>query len=333
MPQINPQEMKSRIMQIRKRRDLPDKTDFFKLLSQVMHVYKNEDPAIRPKDKNGFSGGLINLKNRETILIPDLHARYNFLLSLFFWESSPGNTVLDRLASDDIQVLSVGDIFHSEGHQRNRWKAALKEFSDGYKKAENMKAEMVDCFNTIEMIILAKLAFPDNFHIIKGNHENIANERGNGNFPFGKYAYEGQMVLDFVIKFLGEDFLRAYYQYEKEFPVFVTGPNFLVSHSEPEKFFTREEMINYRDNQELIKGLTWTDNGKSEPGTVRKMLDYYLPGIENSFYFGGHRPVPDSYNLRAEGKYVQFHNPSHYNIVRIKGDINLDRDIFEIPAY
>jgi hypothetical protein len=84
----------------------------------------------------------------------------------------------------------------------------------------------------------------------------------------------------------------------------------------------------------VVYGLTWTDNDSAEEGSVKRMLDHYLGdgASEWGYYFGGHRPVSGSYNLRAGGRFVQIHDPDRAVIVHIpaSGAIDLDRDFREI---
>ena len=64
------------------------------------------------------------------------------------------------------------------------------------------------------------------------------------------------------------------------------------------------------------------------------MLDYFIEKEKSpqSYYFGGHRAVTETHNLRADGKYVQIHNPNKFIIAMIEPEreINLEEDIFEI---
>ena len=98
--------------------------------------------------------------------------------------------------------------------------------------------------------------------------------------------------------------------------------------------FNKDEIIEYRNNPQVTEGLTWTANDASLPGSVDNMIgtfiDESLQG--RSFYFGGHRPIRGNYNLRANGRYIQIHNPDKFQMALIDTgrDIDPDRDIFEI---
>jgi hypothetical protein len=185
----------------------------------------------------------------------------------------------------------------------------------------------------MEMVMRLKNECPQNFHFLKGNHENVTNEDGNGNHPYSKYAIEGEMVASYLERFYGPDFINHYYQFERNLPLLAVGENFLASHAEPAGPYYREEIINYRTNPAVVEGLTWTDNDAAEQGSVAFLLAEYLgPDLGHSYYFGGHRPVVSLYDKRADRKYIQIHNPDKFIIAIIDPlkDINVDEDVIEI---
>jgi hypothetical protein len=242
-----------------------------------------------------------------------------------------GSRVLDRLAEGSIQVVCVGDGFHAEGRAAARWEEALEEFRNGYRRHEAMDAEMQESLGLMEMVMELKIAHPRYFHFLKGNHENITNEQGEGNFPFMKFANEGLMVLVYVRSFFGEDVLQAHASFEKRLPLLAVGRNFLVSHAEPAGYFSREDLLEYRERPEVVYGLTWTDNGEAEDGSVDEMLTGYLgeEQAQRAYYFGGHRPVRGRFAARAGGRYLQIHNPESYvaAVLPGEGEIDPERDI------
>ena len=333
--------LKKKLIDVYKRKLFLKTQEYIELLNQVNEILENENENIRPYSNSGAEnekpGGIVVLKkNISTIIVPDLHARYGFFLNILLSHANneDGRTNLERLLGDSLQIVCVGDGLHAEGRSFLRWQKAFKEFSNNYKKHHHMDEEMKEGLKVMEMVMLVKKTFPDNFHFLKGNHENISNERGGGNYPFRKFAYEGAMVLDYVLNFFGKSFLDAYYRFEKNLPLFAIGDNFLISHAEPKTFFQKDEILNYRDNPFVTEGFTWTDNGESEPGSVQMMLRHYLgkEELNGSFYFGGHRIISEDYNMRAGGCYIQIHNPKKQMIVQIpaQGNIDLDRDIIEL---
>jgi len=315
----------------------PEKENLLQLLHRINNTLIRENRAIRPCDSFELPGGLVNLKRyTDTIIVPDLHARIDFFLAIMFERDSSGTCNLQKMAQDRLQVLCLGDGIHGENRVAGRWKSALDEYLIDYEEHDSIDEEMAEGLGLMEMVMEVKCEFPDNFHFLKGNHENILNAEGDGNHPFMKYACEGLMIEYYFRKFYGEEILNQYSRFEKNLPVFAAGENFLASHAEPLNFFTRESIIEYRDNPHIIEGLTWTNDGAADRESVSLMLKHFIEEkhVANAFYFGGHRPVSGMYNLRAEGKYIQIHNPDRFIVAKIKSatEIDLYKDIVEIKG-
>lgn len=325
----------SNILSIYKRRSPPSNGKYLPILKKTNEVLDAENKTLRPYDKKGRPGGVIYLKsNIPTIIVPDLHARIDFLVNLLGYCDNSGNSVLQKLSFNQVQIVCVGDGFHSEIYTKDRWKAAYEEFVDGFKKHRNMDKEMNFSLGLMEIVQLLKISFPQNFHFLKGNHENITNQNSGGNIPFRKYAYESMMVYEYIKKYYSPEFIDLFHSFEQKMPLLAVGRNFCISHAEPKSFYNSKSVIDYREHPEVVKGLTWTSDGEAEEGSVKKMLAHYLAGdVQNeSFYFGGHRIIKEMYRFRADGKYVQIHNPAKFIIVRIKnkGSINPVEDVFEL---
>ncbi len=303
-------ELRCVLQNLHERSSLPEPDVLAEILDAALSTLSDENPAIRPRDHLGRPGGLLLLNpDITTVLVPDLHARTGYIAGLMDMVIN-GESVLDSLSAGRLQVLCVGDGFHSEARAARRWKAAWREYQTGFRVHRAMDEEMREGLALMAMVMLLKISVPDRFHFLKGNHENVANVEENGNRPFGKYAMEGQMVRDWFLMFLGSDMLDRWAQFENNLPLLAVGDRFLVSHAEPRRSYSREEMIEYRGNDELIFDFTWTGNDESEEGSVAEMLDIYLgPDAPGALYFGGHRPVKKLYHTRAGGRYVQIHNP------------------------
>ncbi len=295
----------------------------FTHLSRVIEILKNENENIRPRDDEGNPGGLIKLKNDiPTLIISDLHSRRDYLINALFDQRQRKLTNLTLMSENKLQIVCLGDGMHSEQRGAMRWKQAFNEFQNGFEDSPAMDEEMMESFSTMLMIMQLKITCPENFHFLKGNHENILNEQGHGNHPFAKFALEGAMVREYVKINYGEDFLNSYAEFEKLMPVFALGKNFVISHAEPLKTYSQDRIINYKKHPEVIEGLTWTDNNESEKGSVQKMLKAFLPeqDIKKVFYFGGHRQVAKKYNRRAGGNYIQVNNPEHHFVIYLPVD-------------
>lgn len=241
--------------------------------------------------------------------------------------------LLTLLHTGEAQLVCVGDYVHAEHRAHGRWLEAFEEFSGGYDKHAAMDEEMRESLGTVEVLLELKRALPDGVHLLKGNHENIKNEEGDGNLPFGKFAYEGAMVAAYMEQFYGDEVLDAFARVEHLFPLLAVGPHFLISHAEPQAFYSRRDVIEYRQKPEVTFGLTWTPNDGAEEGSVERMLSHYL-GTTDALHFGGHRPVRGAYALRAGGRYVQLHNPDAQIIAVLAPDrdIDLARDIIILNA-
>ncbi|QQO10265.1 metallophosphoesterase [Breznakiella homolactica] len=300
-------------------RGYPGKEILLPALRALKQVTANEDPEIRPRGRNGKPGGLILLRDLPVIIVPDLHARPHFLETLASW-IPPGFTepALALMEKDALQVLCVGDGFHSESPGYKRWLEAYQEYLKSYRTHKAMDGEMEDSLKLMLLVMDWKIHYPANFHFLKGNHENIANEHSKDNRSFRKFVFEGDMVTLWFKKFLGQEVFEWYYDFEKNLPIMAAGNGFCVSHGEPRRYYTREEVINCYSNREIIFDFTWTDNGESDEHVVEDYLRDYFPDMPDALYYGGHRPVSDLYQLRAGGRYVQIHNPLRYPVVYLR---------------
>ncbi len=307
-------------------------------LRPAVDLFRNEGPPLRPRDAADRPGGLICLrKDIPTVIVPDVHARVDLILSVLSFSLVPWGvpfTVLDALSAEQVQLLFLGDYVHSEARGARRWLEAFEEFQDAYDNHSAMDGEMTESFGVLRMVARLHTAFPYLVQCLKGNHENIANEHREGNIPFGKFAYEGAMVAVYMRRFYPTVF-DLVYDFEKQLPLLAVGANFLAGHAEPARAFTQEEIVNSRLDADVVAGLTWTANDAAAPDSVERMLATFLPhpAGERAFYFGGHRPIAGLFNLRANGRYVQIHNPERFVAAVVPTDrpFELDHDVVELP--
>jgi hypothetical protein len=140
------------------------------------------------------------------------------------------------------------------------------------------------------------------------------------------------MVLGWLKKFYGDEFLARYAAFERALPLFAVGGRFLASHAEPERPYSEEEIVNARSLPDVVAGLTWTDNGAAEPGSVNELLACFLPTVARARFFTGHRVVPNLYRERSGGAHLQIHNPNKYVIAWVMPDRDVEPslDIGEI---
>lgn len=311
----------------------PAASEYLPLIEAATAALRSEAPDRRPTTIRGRPGGLIMLeKDLPTIVVPDLHARRGFFISLMESRLPGGGTVLEALGQGSLQLLCLGDGFHAEARAIERWKAAYAEYAGNYRERAAMDQEMAESMGLMEMAMLAKINFPRHFHFLKGNHENVLNEEGQGNHPFRKFVQEGDMVYAYLDAFYGRDFIQAYAGFEKSLPLFAVGARFLASHAEPARAYALEELVNAPHFPEVVLGLTWTDNGAAEPGSVQALLSRLLPGQEKPRFLTGHRTIPGLYRERSGGYHLQIHNPSRYVVAWAmpERDLEPEFDIGEI---
>ncbi len=322
--------------------NLPQGDVFLEKIKKTIEVLQHEPPLLRPSDETDCSGAYIDIgtfsqNSLPVILVPDLHARVDFFYEilhftfLFDSETSTEITVKEALEQKKVFVVCVGDGLHSEKRGRERWLQAQKDWLKGKPLNDSICAEMVEGLDLMTSIMDAKQKYLDHFHFLKGNHENILNSATCGNLPFRKFASEGEMVKDFMLALYGREITHAYADFEQNLPLFVRGSNFLVSHAEPRRAFSKQELINAYCDETTITGLTWTHTDEAEDGSVHAMLRDLLPSVSNPVYFAGHRTFAGTYRALRDGKFIQIHNPNEHfiSIVDPLRPFNPHTDIYD----
>ncbi len=320
---------------------LPFYDDFFQLLNDASECLETEKTDYRPVDSKNGPGGLIDFHNDKLplIVIPDLHARPYFLMNILEYQIFEDMNVFEALAAGRLRLLSVGDILHTERNTRERWAAAAAEFSAGIFTGPALSAEMQEGLCLLAGLLKLKIAFPSYVHILKGNHENILNATGNGDFSFRKFADEGEMGMVFVQDYYGDDILYLINCVEKSLPLAYFGHKCVVSHAEPLRSYSRDELVNARITGGVVEGLTWTDNGSACEGSAEETIKGLCSAAgeknikaDDYVYLGGHRPVTGNYRLLQEGRYIQIHNPGKQNVAFVRPDkkFNPDTDLVNV---
>lgn len=186
----------------------PPIAEFEEALDKALDPLLSEAEILRPRDRDGLPGGLLVLPDLPVVILPDLHTRADFLASVLSWApplaegrlGRPGSkasaerapSLLDLLGAGEALLLCLGDAFHSEGQGASaRWKRAYQEYASSWQMSRTMDEEMGRALSCVELILQLKAAFPEGFHYLKGNHDNIVNEEGHGDHPFYKYSEEG----------------------------------------------------------------------------------------------------------------------------------------------
>ncbi|MCH5150616.1 MAG: hypothetical protein J1G30_08105, partial [Spirochaetales bacterium] len=76
------------------------------IIEKTNDVLMHENKEIRPADKKKNPGGLIDLSAfRYVVILPDLHARRDFLRSVLVWKPFDDRTVLELLDNENFTLL------------------------------------------------------------------------------------------------------------------------------------------------------------------------------------------------------------------------------------
>ncbi len=306
--------------------EFPGEDEFLSFLDESINSLENENSSYRPRNSEENCGGLLDfsLETKPVIVVPDLHGRTDFLIEVlnFNLENLIGEkiSVLTALNKSLVKIVCVGDGVHAESRAAERWQKAFSDYTNGIFDGEAMREEMKENISTMMIVMELKNLFTEDFHFLKGNHENVLNENSHGNFSFRKFVLEGSMCYKFLQHFYGDAVLHLISIWEKSLPLFALFKNFCISHAEPAKVFTREQIVNAAKYDDVVSGLTWTANSDVSSNTCwetfRKLMGKKNSESqkENFFYIGGHRPVKENYDLRQNGTYIQIHNPNKKNV-------------------
>ena len=342
--------MVSNIKKILQAPDLPGHDFIFALADCASTLLETEITDYRKVSENGLPGSLLDFQHSPLplIVVPDIHARPLFLENILdyvlpedFLGAKP-RKVSDALRYGLIRMICVGDALHTEVGTKERWIAAEIEFAQNLYTGPAISSEMKDGLSVICALMKMKECYPNNFHFLKGNHENILNRTDNGDYGFRKFADEGRMVREFISEYYGDDVLYMLSCVENAMPLIAVTNNCVISHAEPKAAFRKDQLINARMEPAVVEGLTWTDNDAAQNGSVQEIIDELCESLpdgtkntEDYVYLGGHRPVKENYALRQNGKYIQIHNPKKQNIALVRTDrkFNPDTDIVSVGKF
>ncbi|HEU5380596.1 MAG TPA: hypothetical protein VFV38_34665 [Ktedonobacteraceae bacterium] len=279
-------------------------------------------------------GGLVQLRDLPTIIIPDLHARRAMLIAILRAQLTDGpytgRQVFELLQQGLLNVVCVGDIVHSE--ERSDWVIN----SEGEWTAELLEKEMVRSLGAGAMIMYLKMQYPAHFYCLRGNHDDIAGELFKDFRKFVGLKYEGDepafidgrpvitgdkgesmLVREWVLARpgWGQPFLEEWARFESALPLLAQAPHYVISHTLPLAPLTRAEIQDPHRSREISLELT------SQRGTNEEALHTTLAnlGIQESIqhWFYGHSPVlPDTndgkYEEGLDGLLVRLNNPRQH---------------------
>lgn len=266
-----------------------------------------------------------------TLVLPDIHARREFLVKVLEHEVE-GEKVYDLLRQGRLNLLCLGDGMHAEGRAKERWLEAEAD-SVASRPSAAMDREMVESLGTMHMVMELKSAFPEHFHYLRGNHD----EMNNPDREYLKYARkvgESRLVRSWVEDHLGQDFLQEYARFEAAMPLAATGNGLVATHAAPGASLSREEIE--RRDERAFQTLAWTDNTSWEAdGKERAVFQGNLEqlGSQEDHWLVGHRPVHNRlYRGQFDDRLVQVNAPGDYVVALVAADGRFDpsKDIFSL---
>src|SRR5579884_222064 len=166
--QVNPQDIQDnpattleKLRELASRDSLESPETYRTALETVLEVLNKEE-------------SLIQLQDLPTIVIPDIHARRGLLLDVLSHSIREGpyrgQQIFELLQSGFINVVCVGDIVHSE--ERADW--VIND--DGDWTTELLDKEMIRSLGTALIIMYLKMQYPEHFHCLRGNHDDMVGE-------------------------------------------------------------------------------------------------------------------------------------------------------------
>jgi hypothetical protein len=170
-------------------------------------------------------------RDLPTIVIPDLHGRRDYLDAVLGTrDPASGRSYLQLLHAGQVQVLCLGDVMHSETRGA-LWRRGMPEPA--------MRAEMAESLGTLKRIAELKAAFPDHFHLLRGNHDDVgpACEGDTCRLPLQIAA-----TRSFLTRTLGAPLVRELAGLFSSLPLAATGKGFCASHADPMLPITRREV-------------------------------------------------------------------------------------------
>jgi len=252
-------------------------------------------------------GGLVHLpEDVPTLILPDLHAQRNYLAAALS-QKIDGVEAFQLLKTGRLNLLCLGDAMHSEQRNQMRWLQAEQDYL-GHQASPALEAELVESLGLLAMIMDLKVAYPQHFYFVRGNHEDIDPER-----PYTKFTQVGEsnLVREWVLKAWGKQFLAQWSACERAMPLLASGASFMGSHAPPEREITPDEV--QKRTSAAFRALCWSDNTQWSAGSAEEKA--FLANCARFHvtsqrpWIAGHRKVNEGlFRSQLDGRIIQI-NP------------------------
>lgn len=209
------------------------------LLDEVNSLITNDIYTL--KDKQNEAGSLIKLPDHITpIIIGDLHAQVNNLLKIL-----TENSLLDCLHANTACLVFLGDAVHSEIS----------------KEMEDMESSIL----MMDLIFRLKSFFPYNIFYLRGNHDSFDPELSKNGIS------QGLLMQKKLTELRGSRYAEMMLDFYNKLPYIIKNRYFFACHAAPpRKKATLEQLINLKENPEVLKEIT----------TNRIQRPHYLNGYK-----------------------------------------------------
>jgi pSer/pThr/pTyr-binding forkhead associated (FHA) protein len=280
------------------------------------------------------TGSIVYLDNgKPTLVISDLHARRDFLQNALNTTVN-GERMIDLLEKGEVNIVLLGDAMHSE--DRTRW-GTWRQDSNGkwvLSKAfqgSELDGEMVQAIGLMRMIMELKSRHPQNFHYLRGNHDDMNASLG----IFRKYSNESVLVNEWMNQHYGQDVVKQWVEFEQQLPLIAVGTRqdgsqFVMSHAAPGTVLSGKD-LDHKPAQ-AYKQLAWTDNNRISEDFLDQNIRGTLTQLglkEDAQWIIGHRDVARGTNYRSQlgGQLIQINDKKRQLVyfVPASGELNPDR--------
>lgn len=308
------------------------------MLQQQARRQDLDSEAVLLESLSGAAGlmsqtsGIVELpKGMPTLVIPDIHAQRDYLLKALELPID-GVKAFDLLQQGKLNLVCLGDGMHAEGRAEQRWRVAEEDHLRG-RPSWAMNEEMVESLGTMKMVMDLKSAFPDHFHYLRGNHDDIKG----GFYKYCRKVGESELVRDWVSNTYGPDFLQQYSDFEQSMPLVVKGEGFVCSHTAPDRGLKRAE-VEARDAGAFYS-LSWTDNTdwtetRSEHERLRGNLKELGAEPTDHWLIGHRKVVLGNHREQFDGQLVQInpYQPGDFVVALVPpgGGFKPSRDVISL---
>jgi len=159
--------------------------------------------CYRPKNQSGEPGAVLQLPDTVTpIIVGDLHGQIDNLLKILALPQG-----LEGMESGRTCLIMLGDMIHS----------------DQDRQLDDMESSVL----TLDLVMKLKNWFPQNFFMLRGNHESFSSDVSKAN------VMQGKLFEQYLIDHRGKKYRNEVERFFLALPYIVKADSFIASHAAP----------------------------------------------------------------------------------------------------